>query len=219
VSPAVYIALAEEMGIVSELTRCVVVQAVRTCATWPKELFVSVNLSAHDLGDRAIVSVISDALEESGLAPGRLQLEVTESGLMKDLATAREILSELRDMGMGIAIDDFGTGYSSLSYLDMLPLNKVKIDRSFVSNLTEDARKLKLLRGVVNLSRELGHDIIVEGVETEAQLALIRENNCADLIQGYIFGAPMPASAFVELAEKLSRSKGKAKSLPAFARA
>lgn len=206
VSPAVYIALAEEMGIVGDLTRSVVVEAVRTCVTWPKEMFVSINLSAHDLCDRAIISVISDALTESGLAPGRLQVEVTEGGLMKDLATARAVLSELRQMGMTIAIDDFGTGYSSLSYLDILPLNKVKIDRSFVSNLTEDPRKLKLLRGVVNLARELGLDIIVEGVETEAQLTLIRDNDCADLIQGYIFGAPMLASAFGELATRLSQS-------------
>lgn len=218
VSPAVYISLAEEMGIVGELSRSVIVQAVRTCMEWPEEMFVSVNLSAHDLVDRTIVSVISDALSQSGLAPERLQVEVTEGGLMKDLETACAVLSELRKMGMTIAIDDFGTGYSSLSYLDLLPLNKVKIDRSFVSNLTEDARKLKLLRGVVNLSRELGLDIIVEGVETEAQLKLIRENNCADLIQGYIFGAPMPASSFVELAGKLSRSGNQAKSLPALAR-
>jgi diguanylate cyclase (GGDEF)-like protein len=206
VSPAVYISLAEEMGIVGELSRSVIVQAVRTCMEWPEEMFVSVNLSAHDLGDRAIVSVISDALSESGLAPERLQVEVTEGGLMKDLATARAVLSELRKMGMTIAIDDFGTGYSSLSYLDLLPLNKVKIDRSFVSNLTEDPRKLKLLRGVVNLARELGLDIIVEGVETEAQLTLIRDNNCADLIQGYIFGAPMLSSAFEELAIRLCQS-------------
>lgn len=219
VSPAVYIALAEEMGIVGDLTRSVVVEAVRTCVTWPKEMFVSINLSAHDLCDRAIVSVISDALTESGLAPGRLQVEVTEGGLMKDLATARAVLSELRQMGMTIAIDDFGTGYSSLSYLDILPLNKVKIDRSFVSNLTEDPRKLKLLRGVVNLARELGLDIIVEGVETEAQLTLIRDNDCADLIQGYIFGAPMLASAFGELATRLSQSNRSVQKLSLSARA
>lgn len=203
VSPAVYIPLAEEMGIVGELTRSVVDLAVRDCAGWHGSLFVSINLSARDLADYEIVSIIADALDRHGLAPERLQLEVTESGLMDDLDTTCEILAELRAMGMIIAIDDFGTGYSSLSYLDMLPLHKVKIDRSFVSNLTEDPRKLKLLRGVVNLSRELELDLVVEGVETEDQLRLIQENGCADLIQGYIFGAPMPVGAFVELARRL----------------
>ncbi|WP_420407268.1 putative bifunctional diguanylate cyclase/phosphodiesterase [Hoeflea sp.] len=219
VSPAVYIPLAEEMGIISELTHGVVAQAVKVCATWPEEMFVSINLSAHDLGDRTIVSVIADALDRSALAPERLQIEVTESGLMDDIDKAREILAELRGMGMAIAIDDFGTGYSSLSYLNLLPLNKVKIDRSFVSNLTEDSQKLKLLRGVVNLSRELGLEIIVEGVETEDQLTTIRDNNCADIIQGYIFGAPIRESVFAELASRLSRSARRSRQKPALARA
>lgn len=217
VSPAVYIPLVEEMGIVGDLTRNVVEQAVCDCAGWSGSQFVSINLSARDLADREIVSVIADALDRHNLAPERLQLEVTESGLMDDLETACEILAELRAMGMIIAIDDFGTGYSSLSYLDKLPLNKVKIDRSFVSNLTEDPRKLKLLRGVVNLSRELELDIVVEGVETEDQLKLIQENDCADLIQGYIFGAPMPAGAYVELAQRLARPT-MSRSLPAAAK-
>ncbi|MDF1607851.1 EAL domain-containing protein [Hoeflea sp. YIM 152468] len=204
VSPAVYIPLAEEMGIVSELTRCVVERAVQDAANWPRNLFVSVNLSAHDLNDRGIVSVIADALDRANLPAERLQLEITESGIMNDLDNAREILTELRAMGMSIAIDDFGTGYSSLSYLDMLPLNKVKIDRSFVRDLTKDAKKMKLLRGVVHLARELGLEVVVEGVETEDQLEMIRENKCADIIQGYIFGVPMPATAFVELVGKMS---------------
>ena len=211
ISPAVYIPLAEEMGIIGDLTRCVIEKAAQECATWPDNLFVSVNLSAFDLGDRAIISVISDALDRHNLAPERLQLEITESGLMNDLQTARVILTELRAMGLSIAIDDFGTGYSSLSYLDMLPLNKVKIDRSFVLNVTTDARKLKLLRGVVHLARELGLEVVVEGVETEAQLAILRENDCADLIQGFIFGTPMPRGAFIELATKLSKQQAAAR--------
>lgn len=209
VSPAVYIPLAEEMGIISELTRCVIDRAVQDAANWPENLQVSVNLSAHDLNDRAIISVIADALDRANVAPGRLQLEITESGLMNDLTTAREILTELRSMGMSIAIDDFGTGYSSLSYLDMLPLNKVKIDRSFVRDLTKDAKKLKLLRGVVHLARELGLEVVVEGVETEDQLVMISDNNCADIIQGYIFGTPMPHGSFIELANKLSSNPRK----------
>jgi len=209
VSPAVYIPLAEEMGIISELTRCVIERAAQDSVNWPGNLQVSVNLSAHDLNDRTIISVIADALDRNNLAPERLQLEITESGLMNDLKTAREILTELRSMGMSIAIDDFGTGYSSLSYLDMLPLNKVKIDRSFVRDLTKDPKKLKLLRGVVHLARELGLEVVVEGVETEDQLVMIRENNCADIIQGYIFGTPMPHGSFIDLANKLSSNPRK----------
>ena len=204
VSPAVYIPLAEEMGIIGDLTRCMLNRAARDCSLWPDSLFVSVNLSAHDLRTRDIIAVVSDTLHRHGLAAHRLHLEITESALVDDPVTVRSILEELREMGMTIAIDDFGTGYSSLSYLDLLPLNKVKIDRAFVANITDDPRKLKLLRGVANLSRELGLDIVVEGVETEAQLKLIRDNNCADLVQGYIFGAPMQNSSFTELAARLA---------------
>ena len=102
-------------------------------------------------------------------------------------------------MGLTIAIDDFGTGYSSLSYLNTLPLDKVKIDRSFVANITSDQRQLKLLRGIVNLSRELGLAIVVEGVETEEQLKLLKRADCADLIQGFLFGMPMPSGAARDL--------------------
>lgn len=207
ISPAVYIPLAEEMGIIGDLTHCMINRAVHDCVTWPNSLFVSVNLSAHDVRNREIVSVVADTLDRHNLDAKRLQLEITESALMDDLTSVRSILQELRSMGVEIAIDDFGTGYSSLSYLDILPINKVKIDRAFVMNITEDDRKLKLLRGVVHLSRELGLDIVVEGVENEAQLKMIQDNNCADLIQGFIFGTPMPNSALIELTHKLGNGK------------
>jgi len=204
ISPAVYIPLAEEMGIVTELTRCMINRAVADCVTWPEGQFVSVNLSAHDLATNEIICVVNAALLKHGLDPKRLHLEITESALVDDPNAVRRILETFREQGITIAIDDFGTGYSSLSYLDMLPLNKVKVDRAFVANITEDSRKLKLLRGIVHLSRELGHEIVIEGVETEEQLRTVVENDCADLIQGFIFGAPMPASAFAELAYRLA---------------
>ena len=120
---------------------------------------------------------------------------------------AAMLLREMRQMGMSIAIDDFGTGYSSLSYLDKLPLNKVKIDRSFVRDIVDDEQKLKLLRGIIHMSRELGLEIVTEGVETNEQLEVIRKNDCADIIQGFIFGMPMPKSAIRELSRKLDRTK------------
>lgn len=199
VSPAIYIPLAEEMGIVGELTRHMLTVACADCASWSNGSAVSVNLSANDLRNKEIVSMVTDALKASGLEAGRLQVEVTESAFVQDAAKAKAILKELHAKGVTIAIDDFGTGYSSLSYLHLLPLDKVKIDRSFVSDIANDERMLKLLKGVVHLSRELGLEIVVEGVETEEQLELIRSTKSADLIQGFIFGMPMPSSGISEL--------------------
>lgn len=191
VPPNIFVQIAEEMGIVSGITHFILNQACRDCMTWPETIAVSVNLSVQDLRCNDIVAIVRQALAASGLAAKRLHLEVTESCLMDELATVRAILSELRGMGITIAIDDFGTGFSSLSYLDSLPIDVVKIDRSFVRNITEDERRLKLLRGTVNLSRELGLEIVVEGVETEDQLGLINKFHCADFVQGYVFSMPV----------------------------
>ncbi|WP_136660788.1 EAL domain-containing protein [Nitratireductor sp. XY-223] len=207
VSPADYIPLAEEMGIVGELTRHMLNVACRDCAGWPNGSSVSVNLSANDLRNKEIVSMVTEALSAAGLDARRLQVEVTESAFVQDAAKAKAILEELHAKGVTIAIDDFGTGYSSLSYLHLLPLDKVKIDRSFVSDIANDERTLKLLKGVVHLSRELGLEIVVEGVETEEQLELIRSTRSADLIQGFIFGMPMPNSGIAELASNRSAAK------------
>ena len=205
IPPNVFIQMAEDMGVVSDITRFVLGQACRDCATWPDEIAVSVNLSVQDLRDVNIITVVNGALAAAGLSPSRLHLEVTESCLMDEPVTVRAILSELRGRGITIAIDDFGTGFSSLSYLDTLPLDIVKIDRAFVRNIGEDARRLKLLRGTVHLSRELGLKIVVEGVETLDQLALINKYHCADLVQGYVFSMPVSNQAVITLAEGLAK--------------
>ena len=207
IPPNVFIQIAEEMGIVSGITEFIIAQACRDCVTWPRHIGVSVNLSVQDLRNSDIVSVVCDALEQSGLDPSRLHLEVTESCLMDELVTVRAILGDLRSRGITIAIDDFGTGFSSLSYLDSLPVDVVKIDRSFVRNIGEDARRFKLLRGTVNLSRELGLKIVVEGVETKDQLALINSHRCADYIQGYVFSMPISSEAVITLADTVSRKR------------
>ena len=199
VSPAEYVPLAEEMGIVSELTRHMLDVACRDCAGWTNGSAVSVNFSANDLRNFEIVSVVMDALAKANLDASRLQIEVTESAFVQDSTKAKAILEDLRSKGVTIAIDDFGTGYSSLSYLHLLPLSKVKIDQSFVAEIANDERTFKLLKGVVHLSRELGLEIVLEGVETEEQLELIRSTQSADLVQGYIFGMPMPNSGIQEL--------------------
>ncbi|KQX57637.1 MULTISPECIES: putative bifunctional diguanylate cyclase/phosphodiesterase [unclassified Ensifer] len=199
VPPNVFIQLAEELGLVTEITRFVLDQACQDCMNWPGDVSVSVNLSVLDLRSSEIVVMVTDALRVTGLDAARLHLEVTESCLMDEPLKVQAILRELRGLGITIAIDDFGTGYSSLSYLDALPVDIIKIDRSFVRNIREDSRRFKLLRGTANLARALGLRIVVEGVETADQLQLINEHNCADLIQGFVFAAPMPASAIATL--------------------
>jgi len=193
IPPDVFIRLAEEMGIISDITRFILLQACSDCMTWPEHIAVSVNLSARDLRDNDILSLVSEALARTGLPAARLHLEITESCLIDEPAAVRAILAELRSRSITIAIDDFGTGFSSLSYLDTLPLDIVKIDRSFVRNIVQDTRRLKLLRGTVNLARELGLKIVIEGVETTDQLAIINQERSADLIQGYVFSQPVPS--------------------------
>jgi EAL domain-containing protein (putative c-di-GMP-specific phosphodiesterase class I) len=205
IPPDVFIRLAEEMGIISQITRFVLFKACEECMSWPDHIAVSVNLSARDLRDADILSVVSDALEHSGLKASRLHLEITESSLIDEPAVVRAILAELRSRDITIAIDDFGTGFSSLSYLDTLPLDIVKIDRSFVRNIVEDTRRLKLLRGTVHLARELGLKIVVEGVETPEQLALLNKHRSTDLIQGYVFSPPVPSKEIGILSQALNR--------------
>lgn len=205
IPPNIFIQIAEEMGIVADITRFMIRTACRDCATWPEPIGVSVNLSVLDLRNDDIVKTVLDALAESGLDPKRLHLEVTESSLIEELAAVRLILEELRKHGITIAIDDFGTGFSSLSYLDSLPVDQVKIDRSFVRNIGEDAKRLKLLRGIVTLSRQLDLGIIVEGVETQEQLALLAKYSLADLIQGYVYSMPIASGAVTDLAERAEK--------------
>jgi EAL domain-containing protein (putative c-di-GMP-specific phosphodiesterase class I) len=188
------------MGLVSHITHLVLDQACRDCATWPEPMAVSVNLSIQDLRNDDIVGYVADVLKRYSLDPSRLHLEVTESCFMDEPVAVSAILNQFRVTGVTIAIDDFGTGFSSLSYLDSLPLDVVKIDRAFIRNIAEDQRKLKLLRGIVHLSRELGLKIVVEGVETKEQLALINRHRFSDLVQGYVFSVPVASEKIIELA-------------------
>lgn len=193
ISPAEFIPLAEEIGIISQITSFMLDQACQDCMSWGDRVGVSVNLSAIDLKNSDITRVIANALQKSRLPARQLEVEVTESAIIADRNQTSLVLQRLKNAGINIALDDFGTGYSSLSYLNSLPLTKVKVDRSFVQDITTDRRSLMLLRGVTQLSHELGLAVTVEGVETEEQLALIRVAAGADLVQGYLMGKPMPA--------------------------
>ncbi|RWX79120.1 EAL domain-containing protein [Neorhizobium lilium] len=206
VGPNIFVPLAESMGLVSHITRFVLDRACSACASWPAFMTVSVNVSIEDLRNDDLVAYVAETLARHGLDARRLHLEVTESCFMDEPVVVRSILGRLRASGVTIAIDDFGTGFSSLSYLDTLPVDMVKIDRTFVTNITEDERKLKLLRGIVHLSRELGMIVVLEGVETQVQIALIAEYGFADLIQGFVFSRPVDGEQIARLAaEQVSR--------------
>jgi len=194
ISPGVFIPLAEEIGIIADISTFVLEQACAECVKWPEPIAVSVNLSAKDFHSHDIVDKVKSALQVAGLAPHRLEIEVTETALLDDKSSTRIFLEELKAIGVRIALDDFGTGYSSLSYLHTLSLDKVKIDRSFLMDVTQNARSLELLKGVVNLSRGLGLQVTIEGVETFDQLKILSQTVKPDLVQGFLFGAALTAS-------------------------
>jgi len=194
ISPGIFIPLAEEMGIISDISAFVLEAACVQCAKWPDPISVSVNLSARDFRSHDVVDRVRETLALTRLAPHRLEIEVTETALLDDKSLTRRYIEEIKSLGVRIALDDFGTGYSSLSYLHTLPLDKVKIDRSFLIDVTQNERSLELLKGIVNLSRPLGLQVTVEGVETYEQLRILANFVKPDLVQGFLFGAPLSAS-------------------------
>jgi diguanylate cyclase (GGDEF)-like protein len=194
VSPAEFIPVAEEMGLIVEIGDFVLREACLECATWPDDVNVAVNLSAIQFRRGNIAKSIADALAGARLSPGRLEIEITESVFLDDTELTRHWLGELQKMGVSISLDDFGTGYSSLSYLHSFPLNKVKIDRSFLQGLDTSHRPLKLLHGVARLSADLGMSVVVEGIETEEQLSLVAQEPSVEEVQGFLFGTAMPGA-------------------------
>jgi EAL domain-containing protein (putative c-di-GMP-specific phosphodiesterase class I) len=197
--PGEFIPQAESSGLIHELGRWILREACRTAVAWPASrtggrAAISVNLAAGQLLQPGFVADVSDILAETGLAPERLFLEVTESALV-DLEPASVALHALRALGIRLALDDFGTGYSALSYLAELPFDILKIDRGFIATIGEGPRVDALLEGIVGLCRALDLTIVAEGVETEFQLARIRELGL-DVAQGFLFARPMPAPAF-----------------------
>jgi diguanylate cyclase (GGDEF)-like protein len=204
IPPSLFIPIAEETGLISEISRWVLASAASECRNWPENVTVSVNISARDFRGADVPGMVRDALQSSGLAPHRLEIEVTETALIEERQAATVILSDLASQGIGIALDDFGTGYSSLSYLHALPFTKLKIDRSFVMDIVTNPRSLKLLANVAQLGRDINLIVTAEGVETEEQLALITANTVVDQIQGYLFGVPLPARDINELIERMA---------------
>jgi diguanylate cyclase (GGDEF)-like protein/PAS domain S-box-containing protein len=193
VSPAEFIPVAEEMGLIVEIGNQVLRKACLECGRWPDDVRVAVNLSSIQFSRSNIPALVRETLAATNLPAHRLEIEITETTLLQDTRRTRAELRQLEALGVRISLDDFGTGYSSLSYLHSFPLHKVKIDQSFLQDLGDNERRLTLLRGMARLSAELGLRVTVEGVETEEQLALVAAEDSVDEVQGYLLGRPLPA--------------------------
>ena len=209
ISPATFIPLAEETGFIVPMGEWVIRQACLTAAQWPDHLHVAVNISASQFRNTGLMQVIVNSLAASGLSPTRLEIEITETVLLQDKEATLAILHQLRALGIRIAMDDFGTGYSSLTYLQSFPFDKIKIDRSFVKDITENAGSLNIVRAVASLANGMGMTATAEGVETNEQLDRITAEGCTEM-QGYLFSRPLPARDI----ERLFLSRERAGSTP-----
>lgn len=205
VSPIDIIPVAEDMGLIVDLGRWILRKACMECMKWPEGVSVAVNFSPQQFHQRDVLSEVRYALDASGLPAHRLEIEITESSLLRNTQLTHDVLSQLQTIGVRISLDDFGTGYSSLSYLHNFPLQKVKIDRSFLEGIDSD-RPLTLLRGVARLSADLGMSVVVEGIETNEQLERISADGTVTEAQGYLFSRPVPA---VRIGQLLNASHGR----------
>jgi diguanylate cyclase (GGDEF)-like protein len=193
VSPAQFVPLAEEIGLISRIGEWVLHTACREAAAWPDPLFIAVNISAMQLRGDKLLPAVRAALAASGLDPRRLELEITEGSLLDHTDSTLTILQSLKALGVQISLDDFGTGYSSLSYLQKFPFDKIKIDQSFVRGAQHGNEADAIIRAVAGLGASLGMTTIAQGVETQEQLERVRASGCAS-IQGYLAGRPLTAA-------------------------
>ncbi|TYL90360.1 EAL domain-containing protein [Bradyrhizobium rifense] len=198
VPPDQFIPLAEENGLIIQIGEWVLREACREAASWPRPLQVAVNLSPVQFQAGDLERSIHQILLETGLAPTRLEVEITEGVLIGDFARALNLLRRLKALGIRIAMDDFGTGYSSLSYLQSFPFDKIKIDRSFISNLEATPESAEIVRAVLSLAHALHMPVVAEGVETEAQRAFLEREACEEM-QGYLIGRPEPIEHYFDL--------------------
>jgi diguanylate cyclase (GGDEF)-like protein len=194
VSPAEFIPVAEEMGLIVEIGNQVLYKACLECRRWPGDTAVAVNLSPIQFDRSNVPALVRETLAATNLPAHRLEIEITETTLLQNTRRTRADLQQLADIGVKISLDDVGTAYSSLSYLHSFPFHKVKIDQSFLQDLNDDERRITLLRGMTRLSAQLGLRVVVEGVETEEQLELLAAEDSIDEVQGYLLCRPMPAA-------------------------
>ncbi len=193
VSPADFIPIAEETGLVLDIGRWVLEKSCEIAARWPDDISVAVNVSAKQVAQQTLPLEVSQVLAKTGLAPGRLEIELTESGLILDQTHALHVVTALKALGVSVAMDDFGTGYSSLSTLQTFPFDKIKIDREFISSLTGNVQSAAIVKSTILLGSSLSIPVLAEGVETEEQLSFLADEGCSS-VQGYLFGRPVPLS-------------------------
>jgi diguanylate cyclase (GGDEF)-like protein len=202
VNPSDFIPVAEEIGLIVPLGEWVIRKACQEAAAWPNDIKVAVNLSPAQFKSKGLVLAVVSALSYSGLSPDRLELEITETVLLLESAATLSTLHQLRELGVKISMDDFGTGYSSLSYLRSFPFDKIKIDQSFVQDLSERAESIAIIRAVSGLGKNLGMATTAEGVETVEQLGHLRLEGCSE-VQGYLFSEPTRALNVLAVIEKV----------------
>jgi EAL domain-containing protein (putative c-di-GMP-specific phosphodiesterase class I) len=193
IMPRDFIPIAESTGLIVPLGAWILRQACADAASWPAAIAIAVNLSPVQFGKGNIVETVSHVLSQTGLAPGRLELEITESVLLRDDEPNVSKLHQLKAFGVSIVLDDFGTGYSSLSYLRMFPFDKIKIDRSFVAEIATRSDCAAIVTAIIGLARCLDMVTTAEGVETNEQFELLRIAGCGQM-QGFLFGVPVPIS-------------------------
>jgi diguanylate cyclase (GGDEF)-like protein len=195
VPPSDFIPLAEESGLIVEMGEWILRQACQEAASWPKPLQIAVNLSPAQFVHGDLVGLVHSILLETGLAPDRLELEITEGVLIEDFERGLALLRRLKALGVRISMDDFGSGYSSLNYLQAFPFDKIKIDRAFVMNLGRNPQSAAIVRAVIDLGHGMNMLIVAEGVETLEQLGFLAEEGC-DTVQGYLLGRPLPIEKY-----------------------
>jgi diguanylate cyclase (GGDEF)-like protein len=207
VSPVEFIALAEQIGLITDIGEWVLCEACREAATWPEGITVAVNASPLQFETGSFARIVSEALTVTGLAARRLEIEITESLLLRDTGTVMGTLASLHQMGVRLVLDDFGTGYASLSQLSRFRFDKIKIDRSFVSPAVATVENGAIVRSIAALGHSLGIPTTAEGVETEGQLAQIRQDGCTS-VQGYFYSRPVPAGDVAGVLDRLHQPRG-----------
>ncbi|MCD2175805.1 putative bifunctional diguanylate cyclase/phosphodiesterase [Rhizobium sp. C4] len=191
VSPVDFIPIAEESGLIMDIGRWVLQTACEQASRWPNDLRIAVNLSPIQLSDPKLPAMVRMVLEETGLAPNRLELELTESSIIENRERTLSLLLQVKALGVTIALDDFGTGYSSLETLRTFPFNKIKLDRSFMNQIEESPQARAIIRAVLAIGKSMDVPVLAEGVETRSQLEILRQEGC-DAMQGYLLGRPVP---------------------------
>src|SRR4051812_26193828 len=207
VSPGEFIPLAEESGLIVEMGVWILREACREAASWPVPMQIAVNLSPAQFMHGDVVNLVHSILLETGLAPDRLELEITEGVLIEDFDRGLALLRRLKSLGVRISMDDFGSGYSSLSYLQAFPFDKIKIDRAFVMNLGRNPQSAAIVRAVIDLGHGLEMSIVAEGVETQEQLNFLADEGC-DAVQGYFLGKPQPIGHYAALVGRSAANDG-----------